>query len=181
MKLEKLLIEKKATIIKKWLDLILEGYPADSHRFLKHQKDRFRNPVGATLSQGIENLYEAFTKGEKEEFLSPIIDRIVRIRAVQDFAPSKAIGFVFQLKGLIREGLKKEIPEQGLTKELEAVDSRIDDLALIGFDVYMARKKMIYDIRAKEAKNQVSRLLQKKGLMVELDKVEPHQNENNSK
>ncbi len=181
MKLEKLLTEKKVVIIKKWIDLILESYPADSHRFMKHQKDRFRNPVGATLSQGIENLYEAFIKGENEEAISPIIDEIVRIRAVQDFTPSKAIGFIFQLKRLIREELKKEILEQGLAKELEAVDSRIDDLVLIAFDVYMARKKLIYDIRAREAKNQVSRLLQKKGLMVELEKLDPHQNENNSK
>ncbi len=87
MKLEKLLSEKGPAIVDKWLKLILESYPADTQRFLKKQKDPFANPVRHTISKEIENIYKELLKGVDREAVSPFLDRIVRIRAVQDFPP----------------------------------------------------------------------------------------------
>jgi hypothetical protein len=180
MKLETLLSEKGPPILERWLKLTLESYPADTQRFLKKQKDPFANPVRHTISKALENLYEELLKGVDRERISPFLDRIIRIRAVQDFSPSQAIAFVFLLKRVIREVLDKEIREYHLSPDLLVLESQIDDLALVAFDVYMGCREKIYALSANEARNQVYRLLQKKGLMAEIPEWKPRLKESNN-
>ena len=180
MKLEKLLSEKGPAILGKWLKLILESYPADTQRFFKKQKDPFANPIRHTISNEIENIYKELLKGVDRERVSPFLDRIIRIRAVQDFSPSQAIAFIFQLKKVIRDELEKEIREQQLSDDLSAFESKIDDLALVAFDVYMRCREKLYALSANEARNQVYRLLQKKGLVAEIPEWEPRLKESNN-
>jgi len=180
MKLEKLLSEESPAILKRWLRSTLESYPADTQRFLQKQKDPFANPVRHTISKEIENIYKELLHGVDRERVSPFLDRIIRIRAVQDFSPSQAIAFIFILKKVIREVLDKEIREQRLSDELLTIDSRVDELALIAFDIYMKCREKLYALSANEARNQVSRLLQKKGLVAEIPKWEPGRKESNN-
>jgi hypothetical protein len=169
MKLEDLLKQKASHIRKRWLDLILETYPADSQRFFREQKDRFANPVGTTLSREVESLYHELLHGMDPERLNASLEEIIRIRAVQDFSPSKAMSFIFLLKKVLREELDKEIKESpAASQELLTLESSLDEMALRGFDLYMRCREKIYEIRAKETKNQVSRLLQKAGLLCEI-------------
>ncbi len=180
MKLEKLLSEKGSAIKDRWLQLILETYPADAQRFLKKQKNPFANPVRHTITKEIENIYKELLHGIDRERVSPFLDEIIRMRAVQNFTPSQAMAFIFLLKQAIREALEKEIREHRLSDELFVFDSRIDELALIAFDIYMKRREKIYELKANEARNQVSRLLQKKGLISEIPKWEPRLEEGNN-
>jgi hypothetical protein len=169
MKLEDLLKQKASHIRKRWLDLILETYPADSQRFFREQKDRFANPVGTTLSREVESLYHELLHGMDPERLNASLEEIIRIRAVQDFSPSKAMSFIFLLKKVLREELDKEIKESpAASQELLTLESSLDEMALRGFDLYVRCREKIYEIRAKETKNQVSRLLQKAGLLCEI-------------
>jgi hypothetical protein len=169
MKLEDLLKQKASHIRKRWLDLILETYPADSQRFFREQKDRFANPVGTTLSREVESLYHELLHGMDPERLNSSLEEIIRIRAIQDFSPSKAMSFIFLLKKVLREELDKEIKESpAASQELLTLESSLDEMALRGFDLYMRCREKIYEIRAKETKNQVSRLLQKAGLLCEI-------------
>ncbi|MBW1887166.1 MAG: RsbRD N-terminal domain-containing protein [Deltaproteobacteria bacterium] len=177
MKLEKLLLKNKSNILKRWLDSILESYSSDTIRFLKKQSDQFANPVGQTISTETANLFQELLEGIDPARISPILDRIIRIRAVQDFSPSQAIFFVFQLKGVIQKELNKEIRKERLSDELAEFESRIDDMALIAFDVYMRCREKIYEISANQTKNQVSRLLQRTGLISEVPEWEPNKNE----
>jgi hypothetical protein len=169
MKLEDLLKQKGPHIRKRWVDLILETYPADSQRFLREQKDRFANPVGTTLSRETESLYHELLHGMDPERLNSSLEEIIRIRAIQDFSPSKAMSFIFLLKKVLGEELDKEIKESpGASQELLALESRLDEMALKGFDLYMKCREKVYEIRAKEAKSQVSRLLERAGLLCEI-------------
>jgi hypothetical protein len=169
MKLEDLLEQKASHIRKRWFDLIIETYPADSQRFLREQKDRFANPVGSTLSRAVETLYHELLHGMDSEKVNAALDEIVRIRAVQDFSPAGAVAFMFLLKKVLKEELHQEFKENAAAwEELLALESRVDEMALRGFDLYMKCRERIYEIRAKEAKNQVSRLLQKAGLLSEI-------------
>jgi RsbT co-antagonist protein rsbRD N-terminal domain len=167
MKLEKHLTQKKAPIVGRWLDLIFETYPADAQRFLRKQKDRFANPVGTTITKEIENLYDELIKGLAPNKVTALLDRIIRIRAVQDFSPSQALTFVFHLKKAIKEELQTEIVEDRLSEDLATMESRIDDLALLAFDVYMNCREKLYEIQANAVKNQVSRLLKRAGMIVD--------------
>jgi len=169
MKLEDVLKQKASHIRKRWLNLILDTYPADSQRFLREQKDRFANPVGTSLSRAVETLYHELLHGMDPEKVHSSLDEIVKIRAVQDFSPTRAMTFIFLLKKVLREELHREIKESTeACEELLALESRVDEMALRGFDLYMNCREKVYEIRAKEAKNHVSRLLQRAGLLCEI-------------
>ncbi len=173
MKLTKLLAQKKAPIVGRWLELIFETYPDDARRFLTKQKDRFANPVGTTISKEIETLYDELIEGLETDRVSPLLDRIIRVRAVQDFSPSQAVNFVFLLKKAIKKEILGEILEDQLSEDLAIIESRIDDLALLAFDIYMNCREKLNDIRANEAKNQVSKLLQRAGMISEIPDKKP--------
>jgi len=160
MNLKKLLTEKKASIVKRWFAVVVESYPEDSSGFLKKTDAQFTNPVGYTLAEGIEGLYDALLQGVIPDTLSVFLDSIVRIRAVQDFTPSQAVGFIFPLKGIIRDELGPAIAEHGLSEELTAFESVVDDLALYSFDRYMHCREKLAEIKVNEMKNNTFRLLQ---------------------
>jgi len=170
--LEKLLEKRRSAILGRWTQLILETYPINTQRFLKKQKDQFSNPVGYTISKEVKNLYEELLQGIDSARVSPIIERIIRVRAIQDFSPSKAVAFIFLLKRVIREELEKEIQENQVFDEFLMLESSLDDLALLAFDIYMECREKIYEIRANEAKNQVSGLLRRAGLTYEIPEWE---------
>ncbi len=178
--LESILLQRTSSIVDKWFDAVLDTYPPDAKRFLKKQKDRFANPVGTTLRKEMENLYQELLQGPDRDNASAILDRIIRIRAVQDFPPSQAVGFVFSLKGIIHSEMEIETAEEDLGPELSALDTRIDGLGLLAFDVYMRCKDKVFEIRVKEARTHVSKLLQRAGLVCESPEPakDPDQDEN---
>ncbi|MDD5153963.1 MAG: RsbRD N-terminal domain-containing protein [Desulfovibrionales bacterium] len=177
--LESLLLQKKSAIVRKWFDAILETYPADTAKFLKSQKNQFANPVGAMISEGIEGLFEELLNGVDPEKVSPFLDKVIRIRAVQDLTPTQAVAFVFVLKRLIREELGSDIQKHQLSGELLSIESRIDGLALLSFDIYMKCREQVYEIRATEWKNRLFRLLQKTNMIGEIPEEQPDPKDTN--
>jgi len=167
MDLKSLLLQKKSPIVKKWCDVVLSTYPQESQKFLK-QKDRFANPLGNTIFEGIESIFDELVGEADAKKISLFLDNIIRVRAVQEFSPSQAVGFIFGLKKIIKDELKSEILKEGISEEWAAFDSRIDALALLCFDIYTQCRQKIFDIRVNEVKNQSARLLKIAGLAYEL-------------
>ena len=93
------------------------------------------------------------------EEISPFLDKVIRIRAVQDFTPSQALAFIFDLKRLVREELGGEIREGQLSEELRRFEEEIDKVGLLALDIYMKCREEIYEVRVKEVKRSVSRLI----------------------
>ncbi|MDI6775765.1 MAG: RsbRD N-terminal domain-containing protein [Syntrophales bacterium] len=168
MGLKNLLIQKKAVILKRWCDMILETYPPDAAEFFKQEGSRFANPVGYTILREIESLYGELLEGVDADKISPFLDRIIRIRAIQDFSPSEAVAFVYFLKKVIREELAGEIHERRFYEDLLKFDSRIDELALLAFDTYMQCREKIYEIRVDEVRNRVFSLLKRANLICDV-------------
>jgi hypothetical protein len=164
MNLKNLLTDRRSNIIKKWRELTLAAYPGDAQRFLKKEKNRFANPVGRTIGEAVEVLYDELLKGGNTESASSALDRIIRIRAVQDLRPSQAIGFILQLKGIIGEELRTVAQENGLSEEIQGVEHTIDNMALMAFDIYTQCRQKIYEIRVSEVQSQVSGLLRRANL-----------------
>ncbi len=168
MNLKQYLTEHKSAIQKKWFDDILGTYPSETSNFLKKQKAQFTNPVGYTLSEGIEHLFDALLQGMLPDTVTRFLDGIVRIRAIQQFTPSEAVTFIFHLKNVIRQELGSEIlQQQGIAEELAAFESTVDDLALFAFDLYMECREKIYELKANEARRMTFRLLQQARLIVD--------------
>jgi len=168
MKLEDILLEKRRGIQERWLSCLLNTYASDARRFFRKQTDHFANPVGTTFDTELNNLLHAFLEHADEEILRPILDRILRVRAVQDFGPSQGLSFLFSLKDIVREVAEKEILEQDLSHEVAVLESRIDQMVLLAFEVYMGCRETLYELKADQMKNQVSGLLRRAGLISEI-------------
>ena len=129
MKLVALLEKKKETIVNQWFEQVIHTYAPDTAMFYQNQKDAFSNPVGSTTKQALTRLFNLLLELEEDKTPAAIIDPLVRVRAVQDFTPPQAIGFVFFLKPIIRDLFKKNQKKFQLV-ELLTIESRIDMLAL---------------------------------------------------
>lgn len=176
MSLEKLLTDKRSAIISKWRNLIIGSYPTDTQRFLKKEKNQFANPVGKTLVEDVEILYDALTTGEYTDKISASFDNIIRIRAVQNFKPSQAVGFVLQLKKLVRDELEESSQDPAaLQDEIAALEERIENAALLAFDIYNQCCRKLYELRVNETKRQVGRLLKRANITIDIPGLEPDQ------
>ncbi|HEY8909039.1 MAG TPA: RsbRD N-terminal domain-containing protein [Desulfosporosinus sp.] len=168
MKLKDLLEEKRPAITKKWFDAVMETYPTDTSGFLKKQKDMFANPVGHVISQGVESILEALIQGKELSESVPFLEDIIKVRAVQDFTPSKAMSFIFLLKKVVREELDKEIRQNQMYDALLEFESKIDDLALFAFDIYSKCREQLNELKTDELKRMTFTLLKKANLMYEI-------------
>ena len=156
------LARKKNAVVKQWFERLTATYPADTSQFLRSQKDAFANPVGQNSFQSLDGLFDHILKGFDRDTAQPIIDPIIRIRAIQDFTPSKAIGFVFELKEIIQDMAPADPVGQ---KAMADLDRRIDNLGLLAFDVYMQCREKIYDLKANEMRARTLSAFDRAGLM----------------
>jgi len=154
MEFEDLLLRNQLTILKRWFDLILDTYPADTAALMRKDRNQFTNPVGSTILQEIEVLYKGLLEGKNSEGFSASLNSILKIRSVQDFSPSNAVGFIFLLKKAMEETLKREIREEPTREKWLKFLSRIDELALHAFDIYMDCREKICEIRMNQAKSE---------------------------
>jgi hypothetical protein len=154
MVLESLLLQNKTNLLKRWLDLILETYPADTAALMRKDRNQFTNPVGSTISREIEVLFKQLCEGIQNGECRASLDAILKIRSVQDFSPSKAVGFIFLLKRAIGETLKNEIYKESVMSEWLSFQSRIDALVLQAFDAYMDCREKICEIRVNQARTE---------------------------
>src|SRR5512143_966015 len=168
MNLNQHLKEKKSEILKQWVDFLAGTYPDETSTFLKKKKAQFANPVGFTLQEGLEHLFDALLEGMLPDTVSRFLDSIVRLRAIQDFPPSEALSFIFHLKKVVRQELGTEVLRQeGMAAELASFDSAVDDLLLFAFDLYVKCREKIYELQANEARRATFRLLQQARLIVD--------------
>ena len=148
MNLETLLAPKKKAITQKWIAQVLDSY--GSPEFFKRQKDRFANPIGATVSEGLQDLYGILLAERDLRDAAGPLENIIKIRAVQDFTPSQAVSFVYLLKSIVREELAREKNREDIQAGLSALEARIDKVALMAFDFYMDCRERLHKIRVNE-------------------------------
>ena len=163
--LEKILAQKKSDIIKNWFDLTVRTYEPDTAQFLKSNKDQFTNPVGGMMRSSLNGLLDQLIHGMDHKSVSAHLDPIIRIRAAQNFTASNATAFILSLKKVLRDNLTKELRDSSLAAEFIAIESRIDQLCLMAFDIYMQCREKIFQISANETRNRTFRAFERAGLI----------------
>jgi len=158
-----LLREEADTIVERWGEAVLSSYPSDAAALFKKQQDPFANPIGASVREGTRGVFRTILDGMDPEALRSHLDTMVRIRAVQDFTPSQALAFVFELRAIIRKALPQLDADPRLHRERAELDRIIDGLALAAFEVYTACREELSGLRVAEMKRQVSWVFQKLG------------------
>lgn len=165
---KQLLSQNRSLILKEWFYLVVETYPEETAKFLKRQRDPFSNPVGRTVQKGLEDLFDELMLDLDHEKAGACLDSMIRIRALQNFTPSEAVGFVFSLKTVIQKVLGRDIAEKGLSDQVHEFESKIDELSLIAFDIYMKCREKIYEIKANEFRNRHYSAFRRAGLISEV-------------
>lgn len=173
MGLSDLLENKKSSIVNKWFEAVIDTYAPDAALFFKNQRDDFLNPVGGTTRSILEKLFELLLKKDDAACIAVTLEPLIKIRAVQKFSPSQAVGFLFILKTIIRNELKKEIKKIEPV-ELTSIDNRIDLLALIGFDIFVQCREKIYDLKTNTERSKIYTAFARAGLIKEIAADEPN-------
>jgi hypothetical protein len=160
-----MLAEKKRAILQRWCDRIMESYPAHTSKFLKSEADPFANPVGSIIRKGTEGVIEHLVQGTEPAQAAPFLDPIVRVRAVQDLPPSEATAFILQLKEALREELGSDLEREDVAKEWQELESRIDGLMLLAFDLYVQCREKVWELKTAEMKNRSLKRIERSGEM----------------
>ncbi len=151
MLLKELLQEKKGEIVEKWVDQVLSTYSADAFRIFKNGKDRFANPIGYSVKHTLEELYGHLFDRDAMDSVPAILEHLVQIRAVQTYAPSEAVAFAYALKKIVKtEYEKAKVDDFGGWLSFE---SKMDTVAYTAFDLYMACRERLYQVRIAELKS----------------------------
>lgn len=149
------LAARRDAVVDRWIESVINAYPEETATFLKKQPNRFANPVGANLREGLALIVDGVVAGSDPEELRQALDLVIRVRAVQQFTPPAAVGFVFDLKTIVREVIAdaSEVPDE--------FDRSVDRLGLVAFDVYMGCREQLWSIRAEEIRNQSLGILER--------------------
>ena len=161
----KIIEQKKAAIVKNWFDLTAQTYAPDTAKFIKSKTDPFANPVGGSILNGLDGLLDQLIHDMDPQIINSYLDPIIRIRAVQNFTPSQATAFILSLKKALRKNLTKELRDIRHMKGLLELESKIDQLSLMAFDLYMHCREKIYQLSANEMKNRTLKAFERAGLV----------------
>lgn len=160
--LKSLLARKREAVTERWLSQILPGDPKKSpFPQVRRQKDPFANPMVHKLTVGTRAVVDALLAGAQPAEVQGPLEEMVKLRSIQDQTPAQAVSFIFELKDAISDELKNQLKDDVPAAELIELFGRIDQLALLAFDIYMRCRERICEIRVNEAKRHVSGLLRR--------------------
>ncbi len=151
-----LLREKEEILAARWLAALAEVFPPERAGLIQAGGDPFANPLGQAAARGTRELLPALYNGLDPARRRAALDDLARILAIQEIEPARALSFVFSLKGLAREELKEALTGGRFGPELEALDARVDSLALEAFAAFVRCREKIAELRVSEIRRQVS-------------------------
>jgi hypothetical protein len=138
-------------IVGLWVDYTLSSYKSSD--FFRKEGDKFANPVGGTLREALDALFALLAKNaDPGEFRAPV-DTIMRIRAIQEFAPSQAVAPIHAVKHITREVFAADKDRCELVNTLYDFEFAVDMAVLAAFDIYMECRERLYSVRIDEIRS----------------------------
>jgi len=168
MDLNKKLVGRKKQISAKWLDALLNTYKSQGAKFFKETGNEFANPVGTTFHASLDSLVDFLLQEDGSDGIENAVDGIVRIRAVQGFAPSVATGFVFVIRTILKEEAGSDLRTAEGAEAWGRIEARIDEMTCMAFNLYMQCREKIWKHKANHLYDRTSKLLKKSHLIEEV-------------
>ena len=168
MSTEDIISTRREQAIQKWTEAVFAMYPFETTGFIRTQTDRFANPVGYATRAAAAAIYDAATGQDVE--ISEVQDAVadlIRIRAVQDLQPEQAVGVIFLFKPVLRDLLLVDMMAAGDFQSFLDMEARLDSLALLAFNVYLADREKVYAERVAEQRrggSQIARWAARHGM-----------------
>ncbi len=159
---------QRDALLSRWTERFFASYPLDGVGFARSNRDPFANPVGHITRSSAAVLLDAVLGGDVEPpAVKAALGDLVRLRAVQDLPPSRAVGPLFLLKQILRELARPELLKNpALLDEYAALEARVDSLALMAFDMYAGDRETVFRLRVEEVKrgqSQITRWAKQRG------------------
>jgi hypothetical protein len=161
VRLAELMTLRRDQLLGRLVELYWEGDPGGA-AFARRPADPFHNPVGATVTGALRDLYDGLAAGRDPADLVNPIDRLVRLRAVQGFAPSVAVSFPLLVRRAVREGLAGDELERA-SEALAAFEETERGLLLAAVDRYVACREQLLAGRLKSEVARVGAVLRRAG------------------
>lgn len=168
MSLTTLFIDKKQIIFENWFKEIINTYPEPSYKFLYNTKDEFANPVANNIKKDINTIFDCLFDCNSKDLLVDSISNIIKIRAVQNYTVAQVVGIFLLLKKVLRAELKITLNDTVVFDEYLTIESKIDDIIMLAFEIYTANKEQILDIKLNELKRKFYLVLEKNKINYEL-------------
>lgn len=165
MSLDNIIKQNKSQIINLWIRKFTDTYPEESASFFREGPGQFANPVGHTFRTNLENIFDEMFQDCDREKMQTYVDPVVRIRAVQGFAPSEAVCFLPMLRESVWETCGREIKKQDLLSSWIEFLGRVEWLTNISFDVYMKCRELLWKQRAEFMNSRTHKLLERANLL----------------
>jgi hypothetical protein len=152
MNLFEYLESNKRIVLEKWYNSVIDTYPIDSSKLFLGIKDKFSNPVGHSFEKVLPEIYDNIMNSGKPAVIKESLEEIIKLRAVQNFSPGQAVGFLFLLKNTVREMIIKEEDLEVDLNDILTFESKIDIIVSYCFDIYMKMKEKLFEIKANETR-----------------------------
>ena len=158
--LEQLLKDQRDVIVKRWMTLVFEAFPTESQPLLKKtKKQAYLNPMGHTLANAVESLYDELLGGTSAEKVAPILDEVIKATSLQDGLPSKALNFLFVFKKALRAQLAEDKVLESCRDQLDQVENLIDQVVRMAIDILVKNRETIYQLKVDEMERKTFSLI----------------------
>lgn len=159
MKALDILRNYKKEAANRWTEAVFATYPLETTGFLRTKSDPFANPVAHMTRQAAAVLFDAMIGEETEpQEVKNALERFVKLRAVQKFSPGQSMAVFYVMKPILRELAMPEMLAKGQLDAWLEVESRLDTLVLLAFDIYMNARETLAESRIKEIRSRHAQL-----------------------
>lgn len=139
---------RREAIAREWIERTFATYPSPTARFLAREQDAFRNPVGHLLREVLPAVVdEVLGRGDVVR-IGRLLDRVVRLRAVQEDSADKALAFVPLLRDVVRDEIARvgDREASGVPGEL---GERIQAIEHAASELFVTCRADLGEIRAR--------------------------------
>lgn len=153
MDLNQQIMGKRKKILRLWYQEVLECFPKQSRVLIASNADRFSNPIGFTLGEGIEEIF-SFLVGEKSlPEIDSALGRLIKLKAIQEVRDTNQLAFLFSLKRIVRENCGAYSKGFSEIRELLEIESRLDQIVQKAYEIYVQSREKILELQVNEIKN----------------------------
>ena len=150
MEFEQQIQRFKAKILKEWYESIIGSFPQKSRRLIGLNEDRFQNPMGFTLYEGIRTILETVVNKLPVEGLEEALGQIIKIKAIQEKQPADGLDFLFDLKKIIRSNCDVLAEDFSENKALFELEDLIDSIILKAHIIFVESREKISELKVEE-------------------------------
>lgn len=148
----------RETILNAWCDVAASVYPNDMRTLTLSKKDAFTNPCGQNLYQDLAAFLKGLEEGKTADGLSATLHQTIKIRSIQNLAPSAALHFIFDLKQILLDRYQAQSPDENSLKVVWEWSKLLDAAAGAAFNEYEMQCRLLGEVRINELKRSVAGL-----------------------